>query len=238
MQTININELDIGKIIGCGNWSSVNECDLGTDKKCVKFFRNFYPLEIKNNIINLTDIDFSKEYFTPLYVVENNSGRIIGYVMNYNSELEELKYDKYSDSLKMLKNAKNLLNVFHNEYKRFHGDISLDNMLFNKKDKSAYLIDFDISLKEDEELKSLNFFRLFIKDYLKYYKQDRYMDIYSFNLLTLKYLYNYTNYVELLDDIYEGKIYYENKDIKKLSKELLLMDVKKKYSGEYIVDYM
>lgn len=30
----------------------------------------------------------------------------------------------------------------------------------------------------------------------------------------------------------------ENKDIKRLTKELLLNDTKSKYSGEYIIDYL
>lgn len=240
MEVINIKELTIGKYIGRGNWNIVNKCTFDNQEFCIKFLNTSYPKEIINNIASLTDIDFEKEYFTPLYVIENNSGHIIGYLMDYNKNLEKLKFESRENAIVMLKNARSIIDKLHNKYKRFHGDVVVGNMLFDKKNKNAFLIDFDVSFKFGEELNDTKYYRLFINDYLQYYKQDKNLDIYAFNITTLMYLFNYDRSYSLLNDISDNKIssLESNKDVKKLSKELLLNDTKKNYSGEYIIDYI
>ena len=82
--------------------------------------------------------------------------------------------------------------------------------------------------------------RLFVQRYLKYYPMSRNMDIYTFNVTTLKMLGNYPEINTLFEDIAKDKFYMfqENKNIKRLTKELLLRDTKKRYSGEYIIDHI
>lgn len=240
MQTINISELNLDKLIGVGNWNVVKKCLFDNSEYCAKFFNNSYPKEIIYNIASLTEIDFEFEYFTPLYIIENNNGKPIGYLMNYIENLEKINYEKKEILMPLLKNARNIIGNLHKTYKRFHGDAVLDNIIFDKNSNKAYLIDFDVSLPFGEKLENCQYFRLYIKDYLKYYKQDKNIDIYAFNISTLMNLYNYDRFYSLFQDINDNKIpeLEQNKEVKRLAKELLLKDIKNSYSGEYIIDYL
>ena len=112
------------------------------------------------------------------------------------------------------------------------------NILFDDELEKAYLIDFDSCLEINQTLGSTISFSKETIEYLKHNKLDYRLDIYNFNLATLMSLSN-KNVVEILEKINEGTslLIEENKDIKRLSRELILDD-RKTYSGEYIVDYL
>ena len=112
-------------------------------------------------------------------------------------------------------------------------------MLFNEL-MNAFLLDFDSSLIFGQSYENKLSFRLFVQDYLKYYQPDKNMDIYTFNVTTLKMLSDCPRVKLLLDDIAtdEFNMFQDKKEVKKLMKELLLRDTRKEYSGEYIIDYL
>lgn len=243
MIVINERELIVEpNIIGKGNFSEVRKVIFDNKEYCFKYFTRGYSKDIINNICSLTDIKFKKQYLVPLYMVETSSGDIIGYLTNYNNKLENIKnVTSRNERILLLKNTKKIIEELHSQYKIIHGDIVKENLLFDIEKKKSFLLDFDSSLKIGTEPQSTDSFRIFVKDYIKYYSHNIGLDIYTFNVTTLMILSNMYQSVDVLfDDIKYGDYHMqeENKEIKKLTKELLLRNTRKEYSGEYIIDYL
>lgn len=250
MRVMNIKEIKIGDMIGIGAHSIVYSCMIGKDKYALKLLNYAYPKSVIDNIYEMTDKYFCDSYIIPICIVENNAGDFLGYIMKYNKSLKpssEIKEKK--DKISFLKNARNIIDVLHNDYKIIHGDLVDENMLYNKRTKKAYLIDFDASLKLGQGYEYTQLVRIFLQNYLKYYKVDNNMDTYLFNLTTLKLLGNY-DYVQMLfndiscdnytffDSLDGSNVVRDNECVKRLSKELLLKNTRNEYSGEYIIDYI
>ena len=240
MNVVNIKDIIIGDKIGQGASGEVRKCTFDGNQYCIKIINKTYPKSVITNIKNMTSQEFSKEYFVPLFVVENSSGDFLHYLMNFDEKLlQATKIKELRDKLIFLKNAREIIHKLHRKFKRIHGDLVLENMLYNKL-LNAFLVDFDSSLDFGKEYEDKQTVRLFVQDYLKYYPVDKNMDIYTFNVTTLKMIGNVPRVDILLDDIAEGEffMFQENKNIKRLTKELLLRDTKKRYSGEYIIDHI
>lgn len=249
MRVINLRDIKIGDKIGAGAHSVVRKCTIDDKEYAIKLLNYTYPKTIVNNIYKMTDMSFNENFIAPLYIVENSAGDFLGYITKYNeNNISSNKIIDYETKILFLKEAKVLVENLHNEYKLVHGDLVNENMLYNKKNKNSYLIDFDTAISIGESYEKLQLVRLFLQEYLKYYRVDENMDAYLFNTTTLSMLGNY-NYMELLfsdiscDDFTmfnknDSNIILENKDVKRLTKELLLKDTSKKYSGEYIIDYL
>ncbi len=240
MNVVNFRDIILGDKIGRGASGEVRKCTFDGNQYCIKILEKTYPRSVVSNIRNMTSKDFTKEYFVPLYVVEGTTGNFFGYLMNYDEKLKEAsKLKELREKLIFLKRARDVIDKLHIEYKRVHGDLVSENMLYDEIFNS-FLIDFDSSLKFGKKYEDKQTVRLFVQDYLKYYPVDKNMDIYTFNVTTLKMIGNIPRVDILLDDIAEGEffMFQENEDIKKLTKELLLRDTRKKYSGEYIIDHI
>lgn len=229
-------------IIGKGNFSEVRKVIFDNKEYCFKFFTRGYSKDIIDNICSLTDTRFKEQYLTPLYMVETSFDGIIGYLTNYNNKLENIKnVTSRNEKILLLKNTKTIIEELHSQYKIIHGDIVKDNLLFDIEKKKSFLLDFDGSLKIGTVPKSTDSFRIFVKDYINYYSHNIGLDIYTFNVTTLLILSNMYQSVDVLfDDIKYGDFHLqeENKEIKRLTKELLLEDTHKPFSNEYIIDYL
>lgn len=249
MRVINLRNIKIGDKIGLGAHSVVRKCNIDNKEYAIKLLNYTYPKNIVDNIYKMTDMSFNENFIAPLYVVENSAGDFLGYITKYNKNIvSSNKIIDYETKISFLKKAKVLVENLHNEYKLVHGDLVDENMLYNKENKNSYLIDFDTAISIGESYEKIQLVRLFLQDYLKYYKVDESMDAYLFNTTTLSMLGNY-DYLEVLFSNIEceeftkfnkngSNIILENKDVKRLTKELLLNDTSKKYSGEYIIDYL
>lgn len=240
MNVVNIKDIVVGDIIGKGASGIVRKCIFDGNQYCIKIINKTYPKSVVDHIKNMTGQNFSKEYFVPLYVVESSSGDFLHYLMNLDETLKEsFKLKELRDKLIFLKNAREIIGKLHKEHKMVHGDLVSENMMYSVL-LNASLLDFDSSLEFGKTYEDKQSVRLFVQDYLKYYPVDKNMDIYTFNVSTLKMIGNSPNINMLLKDIDEDEffMFQENKNIKRLTKELLLRDTRKEYSGEYIIDHI
>ena len=240
MNVVNFRDIILGDKIGRGASGEVRKCTFDGNQYCIKILEKTYPRSVVSNIKNMTSQEFSKEFFVPLYVVEGTTGDFFGYLMNYDENLQEASsLTELKDKLIFFKNAREIVEKLHKEHKMVHGDLVCENMLYDEL-FNAFLIDFDSSLKFGKKYEDKQTVRIFVQQYLRYYPVDKNMDVYTFNVNTLKMLGNYPRVDILLDDIAEGEffMFQENKNVKTLTKELLLRDTKKKYSGEYIIDHI
>ena len=242
MKILSVNELEVIKFLNTGTYSLVSLVKFDNKIYCYKFFR--YPYS-DNNIIDriakLTDINFPEKFLVPLYMVKDGFG-ISGYLSNYNENLLEINDCFMRDEqIKLLKSARNLSSFLHDELKYIHGDLHYGNLLCNKDNLSTYFLDFDFSMKIGDVPNIIDDYSELVQYYLQYYPFDKNVDIFLFNLSTLHILKNeYAWDDDLLYAIFNDS--YEipemNNDVKRLSKELLLRDISKPYSGEYIIDYI
>ena len=239
MKCINKSELQIIKQINYGSFSHVFEVYYNGSLFCYKQFRVNYPPDILKNICEMTDEEYSSEYAVPLVIVMDYD-KIIGYLCDM--KLNAIELDDVFDIQKkkiLLKKAKMVLQKLHSEYKRIHGDVNYANFIYNQDSNSAFLIDFDSSLKIGQEIGSTISFPEYLLDYLKYYQFDYLADIYEFNLNTLVLL-TKKNHRILLDEIANG-IYPVGEGlirVRKLCDELVLAYPKRKISGDFIIDYL
>lgn len=240
MNVVNFRDIILGDKVGRGASGEVRKCTFDGNQYCIKILKKTYPKSVVDHIKKMTTKNFSKEYFAPLYIVESSSGDFLHYLMNLDETLKEAsKIRELRDKLIFLKKAREIIDKLHKEHKMVHGDLVSENMLYDEL-FNASLIDFDSSLEFDKVYEDKQIVRLFVQDYLKYYPMSKNMDIYTFNVTTLKMIGNVPRVDILLDDIAEGEffMFQENKNVKRLTKELLLKDTRKKYSGEYIIDHI
>ena len=239
MKYINKNDLIIEELyFASGNYSDIHLVSYNNEIYCFKEFNYIFPNEIINNLEYLTYIKFDKEYLTPQYIIKNNN-KVIGYLSKFyktNHYINPYNLSK-EEKIKILKNARETITKLHSKYKIIHGDLNSNNILYDNSYKT-YLLDFDSALKFNQLPKSLESFSSAIINYLNYFKYDYKIDIYKFNYTTLKILYDINNEDELIT-LLENKTAF-NKNIKKLTKELILNpeDLKEEYSGEFIIDYV
>ena len=239
MQTIDINELKLIKEnFSEGNFSHIHIVSYDKKTYCFKAFKSRYPSQIIDKLGNYTEINFENCFLFPKEMVIKKR-KIIGYLTDYNNlnqDITEMALS-FDEKIKLLKDAKNKIELLHSNHNIIHGDLNLYNILSDKNFNTS-LIDFDSSLYYGEIIeKSISLPDILIK-YLKYYKYDYRADIFFYNINTLKFLYGiYRNQV-LFESIRNDNLTSDIK-IKTLSKQLLLEpeSIKKENLTEYIIDY-
>ena len=127
-----------------------------------------------------------------------------------------------------LKKTRDIMEKLHKNYKRIHGDISLTNVLVNKEKKDVYLIDFDSSLYINQDLGSKFSFSEEVQDFInnyRLYRATKSIDIFKFNVTTLKLLCDVDYIGDLYTKILKNKLHIGglSNDGKKLCKELLFV---------------
>lgn len=243
MRVVDVDALkNIIKTNESGNYTKLFTAEL--DKRLYAYLV-FKGLQYDNwmieNIGDLTEETFSKEFLSPLYLVgKSNKLRFNGILCNYKKEASDLGFIKgRTKLLKYLRKSKEVLLKLHNEFKYIHGDVSASNILVDQTDDMVYMCDMVTAIKVGKVPKSYWYLSMDLDDYLRYYGFNKKMDIYKFNLMSLAVLTDkYEQEVfELLENdkiaFLEG-----NKEAKRLSKELLLENTRKPYSGEFIIDYL
>lgn len=231
---------EISEPFNYGSFGEVYKTEIDGKTYCYKEFKKQFPQDIIRNIASFTDEEYSKEFLTPLYMVHSFGDTTFrGYLTDYYEGLIEIE-DVYERAKKilLLKKAKLSIMKFHKCYGKIHGDLNGSNMLFDENDL-AYLLDFDSSLRINQPVGSTRSFSMLVEDYLKLYPLDYSVDAYSFNLNTLAIL-GKSDPFNVLEGIRKGSfsIPEENIMVRKLSRELLLENPRKPYSGQYIIDYI
>ena len=242
MEVISEEALEIkGDSIGLGAFSIVREAKIGDKIYAYKRFHHGIPNHMISHLAELTERTFDEEFLTPIFLVQSSNLKgYTGYLTLYDNFLKEpIKIGDYEHMIEFISKAKETLLKLHHKYKIIHGDIHGGNMLFNPHDYRAYFIDFDNMLESENNFKGYRAFSNEAGYYLQYHKRDYNLDIYMFNLTTLALLTDYGNR-DVLRLIEEDNlsISSENEKVKVLSKELLLTNTKKNYSGEFIIDYL
>jgi len=242
MKVINIDNLVEQKFLGYGKYSYTTIVEYDNDFYCFKKFRVlFEDSNVINRLCHLTEEKFEYNFLVPLYMVQNNEGKIIGYLSKYYDFLLSMQEDlSFYERLELIKSAKEKIEILHNEYGRIHGDLHFKNILCDKNNLQSYLIDFDLSVRIGDLPCSFMDYTLAVQKYLNYYPFDFNVDIYHFNLCTLQYLAKYYDNWKLLLHNPNARFSIPgiNKDVKKLSKELLLDNSRQPYSGKYIIDFV
>ena len=236
----NINSKDLANVVNTNEYgASVNifTAFYNNEKYCYRVYKDsFLDKSFIKRIGNLTEEEFSEEYLKPMYLVDKNRGNLSRYAEN----TQDLGFicDK-NKLLRYLKISKVLLLNLHKEYKYIHGDISCSNILVNDDEVKTYICDFDTAIKIGQEPCDYTWFSDNLLSYLYYYKFDEKIDIYKFNLMTIAVLFNKYEH-EVFNLIEQNKLgeFGEDKNVKRLAKELLLNDTRKSYSGEFIIDYI
>ena len=244
MNIINISEIKDKKFFNFGAYSNVYIVSINGKNYVYKEYKEVINPIVKNIIAELTDEEYSDSFLTPIYLVESlNHKKILGCLSKYDKCLTEIdNVCDYPKRIELLKNAKMVLEKWHNESKRIHGDINIGNILVDEKNTKPYLIDFDTSLKLNTKFNK-NYdiddfpFSDYIYEYLAYYPFDEGIDTFLFNLTTLQLLVD-PDYLSLTKKIRFDKLGIENKDVKRLSKQLLFYDTKKSFDKDYIIDYI
>lgn len=245
MKTVNYNEIEDLGFLNKGSYSFVTLVKFCGKVYCYKHLYSFTDPTTIDRIVEFTDMDFPSHFLIPRYIVKNKD-KIEGYLTEYNETLEEIE-DCFTkrEQIKLLKSARKLTDILHKELRYIHGDLHYGNMLFDRSNFDSYIFDFDFSFKIGDSPTIIKDFKQVLKDYLKYYPYDEKVDSYLFNISTLHIL-NRDKDKNSMDDydllcMIEQERYdipETNDDVKRLSKELLLQDTRKPYSGEYIIDYL
>lgn len=243
MDVVNESELKTKKFIDRGNFATVYKVELDGKDYAYKVYNDIYPFiqEYADYFYKYLNVKYPKEFLINKFFVSSSKGNYLnGYLSCFKDDLKELDfiYVSLEEKIKALKKAKKLLEFLHKNYGFVHGDIHGANLLFDKNNNPYYL-DFDTMFKSTVGPTYFSVFSTLAEYYIYYYGADCNLDKYLFNITTVALLENISEndvfeYLKNTDDIR----WLSNKDVKKLSKELLLTDVRHNYSGEYIVDHL
>jgi len=206
-------------------------------KYCYRVYKeSFYDNSFLKRMGSLTEEEFEPEYLKPLYLVDKTHGNLSEYAENTQNLGFICDRNKL---LRYLRISKVLLLNLHREHKYIHGDISSSNILINDDEVKTYICDFDTITRIGQEPLDYSWYSDNLLQYLYYYRFDEKVDIYKFNLMTMAVLLNkYEHEVFSLIEQNDLGEFESDKNVKKLSKELLLLDPRKPYSGEFIIDYL
>lgn len=242
MKIVSEKDIVVKDFISSGSLSKVYEADF--DGKTYAYKLYTIPIGgMLSYLSEFTEEDFGIEYFLPRFLVESSSRMFFkGYLTEYDCVLKELdEIEGRKKKIALLKNGKIVLKRLHLRHKRIHGDIHGSNMLFDEDKLNAALIDFDTMVKIGENINFENMrpFSSIALNYLAYNSLNPKLDIYLFNLATLSLLSGILE-EDVLERIAKNdfELLFYNKDVNRLSKELLLNNTRKPYSGEYIIDYI
>ena len=125
MKVVNAKDLVLKETLGKGSFGETIKVSIDDYFYCLKIITGCYNEDIWNNIKNLTDIDFIKNFITPYSMVERNNISI-GYITKYYENL--VSVDKIFNKDKIIILLKDLckkIEILHKEYKLIHGDIYL-----------------------------------------------------------------------------------------------------------------
>ncbi len=179
------DELQELNIIGSGKEGTVYEYDEHT---AIKIFNSEVTLDSKMQKITLlhdTPIKLLATIPEKIVNTPNNSGYSMEYKRDYFA-LSDLSEINNRQKIILLKQAKLVLESFHKEHDIIVGDVRAENILV--RDTDIVFCDTDNFKISDINPELLN---IYGKYYLrKYDKYDEGLDIFSFNIMSLIFLFN------------------------------------------------
>jgi len=172
-------------IIGSGKEGIVYEYDEHT---AIKIFNNEVNLDSKMKKISLLH-DTPIQFFATIPEKIVNTSDSSGYSMEYKKDyldLSDLGKLKNRKKIELLKQAKIVLELLHNEYGIVVGDIRCENIL--ARDNNIVFCDTDNFKIGDLNPELLNIYgKYYVRKYDNY---DKGLDIFSFNIMSLFFLLN------------------------------------------------
>jgi len=172
-------------IIGSGKEGTVYEYDKHT---AIKIFNNEVNLDSKMKKIYLLH-DTPIQFFATIPEKLIDTPNVNGYSMEYKKgylALSELKQLSNKRKIELLKQAKVVLEAFHKEHKIVVGDVRCENIL--AKDNHIVFCDTDNFKINNINPELLN---IYGKYYVRKYNVfDEGLDIFSFNIMSLFFLFN------------------------------------------------
>ena len=151
-------------------------------------YKDFNDKESFNNEIDIKRFEElckrcnDSNLILPKYLVKNET--LEGYISKYYHGLpfDRIYMKSYKTRLQYLLKIKDVINESLNKG-IVHSDVHFGNILFNEKEESVALIDFD-NAKIDDITPIGSIYSEIVKDYILYNDHDKYLDIFMFNLLT------------------------------------------------------
>lgn len=214
--------IDIYKEWKSGFFGGIRRCTLDGKKYVCKTFYNDKYLEEKKEKLNLLSEIKQAELYVPKFWVKND-GNIKRYLCEYieGLELYYLKSEHLEKTIKIIKNAKDIIQLMHQEG-IIHSDLSILNIMYKANNKSV-ILDFDNSTYKGF-LTNIEHARDSSKQYIKKFGINQELDIFNFNLLTFEII-NQLNPTSVLEEI-KSKRYglFDDQDSIKICNSLLLDD--------------
>jgi hypothetical protein len=228
--------------LGFGSNADVYLCDYNDSIYAYKeFWDPRYVEAIRERIVKLSEFYGDKRFAFPYKFIfdKPNDINFKGYIMDelYNYEkLEDLNLD-VKDKLRLLNRTRELLEVFHKDYKHLNCDVAPWNILYNEKQDNLVMSDFDTCIK----IGDVNLCERCHSDVSRLYAKtngvDVGLDLFLFNLCTYAII-NNVDFNCVLERIkandfglFEGK-----------AKEIFMsyknFEVPKTIKKEYVIDYL
>jgi len=199
--------------------------------------------KMQPNIEKLTKISDSELILPFKLIYEKKDDKLFkGYLMDYlynYSNITKINNLDYNKKLEILRSIREKVELFHEKYNMLHGDICPWNIMYNKEQNIAQLIDFDLSIdlsnKENIAMDNLNELAEY---YVKYVGVDKDLDIFLFNLTTYSFL-NEKGYLDSFDEIEANKFgIIENNNAIDILKGYKDLRTNKTLKKEYVIDYL
>ncbi len=236
--------------IGNGSNASVYYADYfdGGSVAYKEFYDNEYVKMIKDNIINLSSKGYDSDILIPdtfIYKMPNDD-TFKGYITDLytGKTITDMYQLSYEDKIRLLKEARKLVEKFHNKYNSIHCDITPWNFIIPDYCNNMKLIDFDTTI--DLNNKNMNKI-LYWNNFLEYFKNngiDKDIDIFMFNMLTYSLINNNScfhsdNFYNSLYNMIKRQYgIIESNKAREIIDTYKDFDKPKSIKKEYIIDYL
>lgn len=210
-----------------------------------EFWNPKYVNAIKDEVKKFNDFPSDDKFIFPdVFIYEKPTDDIFkGYTMPllykynfiYEEFLESLDYDK---KISILFRTRALLEELHKKYKIIHADVAPWNIMYNKDNDDLVLTDFDTSLSISNNMSINDSHSDIVKEYAKYNKIDKHLDIFLFNLCCYSVL-NNLDLNSVLREIRRNNFgIIENKNAIDIFSSYKDLSESKSLKKEYVIDYL
>lgn len=206
-----------------------------------EFCDSEYVKLIKDNLMNLTEKGYDNDILIPdtfIYKMPKDD-LFKGYITElFIGKTITDKYNmNYEDKIKILKEARKLVEKFHDKYNSIHCDITPWNFILPSSEHMK-LIDFDTTIDLNNKNMNENLYWDGLLEYFKNNGVDKDADIFMFNMLTYSLINDKDFYGSLSNMIKNDYGYIESSKARKIIDTYKDFDKPKSIKKEYIIDYL